>query len=431
MKHKSLVATLVAGAIVSMGLTACTNDTGTPAGGSTTGGGSTTITLGTLGSEKPGPEQVVAAFKKQNPGVDVKIEYTGVDEYQTLMRTKLSAGTAPDVFFTWPGDGNSMAMKVVQRAGLLMDLSDQPFVSGITDSFKPLTSVAGKTYLAPVTAAGIGAAYNMTALKAAKLTVPTTWTQVLKFCSDAKAKGKTAFALAVATNWQTQLIPYALTPTLVYGPQPDFAQQMSDGKVKFKSSKWKDAFDKYLQMQNGGCFQKNDLGTVYEDALSMVAKGQALSSVQVNSSMAAIESSAPKGSVFSLQPFPATDDASQTRVALAAGSSYAVNAKTKQKDAAVKLASFFASKEGSAIYAKASSAMPAIPNPSFKVNPSLGALAKYAKEQKGDPFMDQLWPNAKVQQVHLTGLQLMLAGKESPDKLLDQMDKAYAEGSSG
>ena len=60
--------------------------------------------------------------------------------------------------------------------------------------------------------------YNEDALKELGLTAPTTWTELIQFCSDAKAKGKVAYALGGATPWNTQLINYALTPTLVYGP---------------------------------------------------------------------------------------------------------------------------------------------------------------------------------------------------------------------
>lgn len=424
MHHRRLVATLLASTVIAAGLAGCTNDTG----GSDSEDGKTTITWGSLGSEKPAPEQIIKAFEAANPDIKVNVSYSGTDEYQTLMRTKLSAGTAPDVFFTWPGDGNSMAMKVIQRAGLLADLSDEPFVDNITDSFKPLQSVDGKTYLATVTAAGIGAVFNMTAMTEAGLEVPETWSEVLGFCADAKEKGKTAYALAAATNWQTQLIPHALTPTLVYGPTPDFAERMNKGEETFAKSGWKEAFKKYMEMQNSGCFQKNNLGTVYEDALSMVAKGDALSSVQVNLSVTAMEAVAPEGTVFKLEPLPATDDPSETRVAVAAGAGYAVNAKSKEMEAALKFVGFLGGPEGQAIYAKASSALPAIPDPSFKVNPALQTLVEYAEANKADPFMDQLWPNAKVQQVHLTGLQLMLAGELTPDELLKQMDDAFAEG---
>ena len=76
--------------------------------------------------------------------------------------------------------------------------------------------------------------------------------------------GQVAFALGGATPWNTQLIPYALTPTLVYGPDPDFPQEMAAGKATFADSDWMTPFDKYPEMHTAGCFQDSALGTTYE-----------------------------------------------------------------------------------------------------------------------------------------------------------------------
>jgi len=420
MRHTKVAAAFLVASVAALGLAACSNNTGG-------GAGKTTLTWASNSSEKPAIDAIVKAFEKANPDITITTTLADTDNYQTTLRTQLSAGTAPDVFFVWAGDGNPMAMRVVQKAGMIADLSKQSFASKIPAAFKPLTNVDGKTYIAPITFTGIGAAYNENAMKAAGLTAPTTWTELLTFCADAKAKGKAAFALAAATPWNTQLIPYALTPTLVYGPNPDFPQQMTAGKVTFANSKWKEAFDKYSEMQKKGCFQSNDLGTVYEDALKMVAKGDALASVQVTSSLAAMQQGAPSGTTFKMEPLPATDDASKTRMAGATGAAYGVNAKTKNKAAALKLVDYLASPEGTNLYATAVSGIPTIPNATFKLNPSLDVVAQYQKD-KTDPFMDQLWPNAKVQQIHFEVLQKLLAGKESATDALKEMDAAFAEG---
>ena len=42
--------------------------------------------------------------------------------------------------------------------------------------------------------------------------------------------------------------------------------------------------------------------------------------------------------------------------------------------------------------------------------------------------MDQLWPNAKVQQTMLSGLQEIFSGQSTPDKVLAAMDADYKAG---
>ena len=426
MRHTKVAAAFLVASVAAIGLTACSNNTAGTAGGSA---GKTTLTWASTSTEKPALDAVVKAFEKANPDITINTTFADTDNYQTTLRTQLSSGTAPDVFFVFPGDGNPMAMRVVQKAGMIADLSKQSFASKIPAAFQPLTNVGGKTYIAPITLGSVGAAYNENAMKAAGLTAPTTWTGLLSFCADAKAKGKVAFALGAATPWNTQLIPYALTPTLVYGPNPDFAQQMTAGKVTFANSNWTEALNKYSEMQKKGCFQPNDLGTAYADALKMVAKGDALASVQVTSSIAMMQQGAPSGTTFKLEPLPATDDASKTRMAGAVGTAYGVNAKSKNMAAALKLISYLASPEGTNLYAKAASGgLPAIPNATFKLDPSLDVVAQYQKAGKTDPYMDQLWPNAEVQQTMFDGLQKVLAGNESATDALKAMDASFAKG---
>lgn len=417
------VAAATAGVALALALTACSSS-------ATGGGGSSdpnTITLAATTNEQPAMTAAIAKFKEANPGVDVKATYSALDQYQTTTRTQLSSGTASDIVFVWPGDGNPMAMKTVAGANFLLDLSDQSFSSELPDAVKKVTQIDGKTYIAPVTFSGIGAVYNEGTLAEVGLTPPTSWTELLQFCSDAKSAGKVAYALGGATPWNTQLISYALTPTLVYGPDPEFPQQMTDGTATFADSEWSTAFDKYLEMQSNGCFQDSPLGTNYETTLEMVATGKALGVVQVNSAVPGIKKVSPDAEV-TLLPLPATDDAAETRMAGATGSSYGVNAKTANKDLALKFIDFLTTADTTNLYAETNGALPAIPNDAFTVDPALASLAEYQKENKTDPFMDQFWPNARVQQTHFDVVQAMLGGNSTVQDALAKMDAAYQQG---
>lgn len=421
MKYSKIVGAVAVGALA-LGLAACSNTSS-----DSSSGGKATITWAVLNGTTVA-DKVIAAFEKKYPNIKVTATSTNTDTYQTLMRTQLSAGTAPDILSVFPGAGSAMSMLTLAKAGLLMDVSNQPLAKNVPSGFKSVATYKGKTYIAVSESTAIGVAYNVTAMKAAGLTAPTTWSELLKFCDDAKAQGKSAFANAVATTWNTQLIPYALTPALVYGSHPNFVADMAAGKATFADSGWKTAFEKYVQMRKEGCFQDGDLGTVYENALADVAKGTSLASVQIAPSIAAMQKDAPAGTEFNLLPMPANDKPSSTRMAVAAGASNGVNAKTKHSAAALTFLNYLGSNAGQDVYATADSASPATPNEGFTVPSYLTTTMKYAAEGKIDPFMDQLWPNPKIQQVHITGLQTMLAGTLSPSDLLAQMDAAYKQG---
>jgi raffinose/stachyose/melibiose transport system substrate-binding protein len=53
----------------------------------------------------------------------------------------------------------------------------------------------------------------------------------------------------------------------------------------------------------------------------------------------------------------------------------------------------------------------------------------YVKDNRTVPFMDQLWPNAKVQQTMLSGLQEIFSNQSTPQKVLAAMDQDYKSGS--
>ncbi|MGW4909162.1 ABC transporter substrate-binding protein [Streptomyces sp. NPDC004270] len=410
-------------AVTSMALLAACSG-GTKAGSGS--GGSRTLTLASV--DQGSVEDVVKAFEKANPGVTVRYTTSGADQYQQQIRTQLSSGTAPDVMSVWPGNGNPGATYVLAKPGYLRDLSDQPWAARIPDAIKSVAQYQGKTYNAIFGQNGIGAVYNEQAMAKAGLTPPDTWTKLLAFCRAAKAKGTPAFALGNQDNWVTQLVLYALVATTVYGHDRDFDKKMQAGQATFAKSPWTTALDKYLTMEKTGCFQKNPLGTNYEASQTLAATGKTLGIVQGNWVIALLKQKNPKGT-FTLKALPATDTPSETLIPAAAGAGYGVNAKAKNKDLALKFVNFVMSPQGMNLFVKKQGGLPSLPSTGLVVDPSLTELSNFVRSDRTVPFMDQLWPNAKVQQTMLSGLQEIFSGQSTPRKLLDQMDADYQAGS--
>ncbi|MCT9082626.1 ABC transporter substrate-binding protein [Streptomyces fulvoviolaceus] len=412
-----LIAALTAGAV----LAACSG--GTKAGSD---GGSKTLTLASV--DQGSVEDVVKAFEKANPGVKVRYTTSGADQYQQQIRTQLSSGTAPDVMSVWPGNGNPGATYVLAKPGYLRDLSDQPWAAKMPDAIKSVAQYEGKTYNAIFGQNGIGAVYNQQAMAKAGLTPPDTWTKLLAFCKAAKAKGTPAFALGNQDNWVTQLVLYALVATTVYGPDRDFDQKMQAGQATFAQSPWTTALDKYLTMEKTGCFQKNPLGTNYEASQALAATGKTLGIIQGNWVIALLKQQNPQGT-FTLRALPAIDDPAETLIPAAAGAGYGVNAKAKNEELALKFVNFVMSPEGMNLFVKKQGGLPSLPDTGYAVDPSLSELSTFIGADRTVPFMDQLWPNAKVQQTMLSGLQEIFSGQSTPEKLLDEMDADYKAGS--
>lgn len=424
MSRKRILATAVIAASLAL-TTACSGGTNAA---NDSGGDGKTLRIASVATDRVGVEALIAEFKKTHSDVNITTSFADTDQYQGTLRTQLASGTAPDVFFAWPGNGNPGAIEVLAPTGYIEDLSDRPWVKDIPDGIKPVTVVDDKTYVVPLTFAGIGALYNKKALADIGGTEPKTWSEMLTLCATAKSKGKALFALGNQTNWVTQLADYALAATLVYGKTPDFAQQMSDGKATFAGSAWKAALNQYLEMNSKGCFSANPLGTSIENATSQVASGKSVGMIHVTSGLNQLQSEAPSGTEFGMFAVPATDNAADTWLPGAAGGSYAVNAKAKNKDLALEFIDFLGTPAAINIYATETGNLPGIPNDQFKADPALQPLVDAQKAGKTVPFMDQLWPNPKVQNVHFAAIQDMFAGKATPDQVLTRMDEAYQAG---
>lgn len=420
MRTRALPALAVAMAAVTV-LAACSG--GTNAGSGTT---STTLTLASV--DQGSIEDVVKAFEAANPGVKVNFTTSGADQYQQQIRTQLASGTAPDVMTVWPGNGNPGATYVLAKPGYLLDLSDQPWAAKLPAGLKSVAQFEGKTYNAVFGVNGIGAIYNQQAMDKAGLTPPNTYTELLAFCRAAAAKGTPAFALGNQDNWVTQIVLYALVATTVYADDRDFDTKMQAGQATFASSAWTTAMAKYIEMEKTGCFQKNPLGTNYEASQDLAATGKTLGLVQGNWVVALLKQKNPSGT-FVLKALPATDDPAKTIMPGAAGAGYGINAKTKNKDLALKFVNFVMSPAGMSVFNQKQGSLPALADSGSAIDPSLAEVAKFVNENRTVPFMDQLWPNAKVQQSMLSGLQEIFSGQSTPDKVLAKMDTDYKAGS--
>jgi raffinose/stachyose/melibiose transport system substrate-binding protein len=414
-------------AVAAIGLAALAGCSAGPGAAANSSGssGSGTLSISSTTTEKPALEAVIALFEKKYPGVKVQTSFADTDQYQATLRTELSAGTAPDVIHIWPGNGNPAAMQVVEPEGYLTDLSGMSWTADLPAPIKAVTQINGKTWMLATTVTGIGAIYNETAMRQAGLTAPQSWSQLLSFCSAAKAKGKVAFALGIQTPWVTQLIDYALVPTTVYASDPNFSAQMAKGDATFVHSGWLTAMDKYLQMNQSGCFNTDPLGESYNSSLTMVAQGKALSVVQTTAALAQLKLDAPASTTFNVLPLPATDDTAQTEMAGGAGGGYAINAAAKNKALAQKFIEFLATPTAMDTYATTDGGTPSITSAQYTPDPALTTMIQYEKEGKTVPFMDQFWPNPKVQADHFVGVQDLFDGKATPTQALQEMDAAY------
>lgn len=387
----------------------------------TTSTGSKTLTVAT---DNPVPLQaVVDAFEKSNPGVTVKVQ-DGGNAYQDFIRTGLAAGTAADVIRTFPGSGNTAAVGPLNKASALANLSSASWVSELSPTQKSLFSAKGKLLSVPIGALGLGPVYDDQTLQSLGLSVPTTFNEVLQLCTKAKAAGKVAYSLFQKGG--SVLPSYAMVAPLVYGPNPSFTTQQIAGQQTFAGSGWVEAFQIQLQMKQAGCFNDGPNGTDYNATAAQIAQGTAVATFAF-SDTSSFEQSSPKGTTFTIAPFPVTDNAKDRYLAVADSSGFGINAKAKNPTLAAKFVAFLASTEAQNAYAKASKGAPAIPNSSFvPANKNQKTIVDYQKSKHIATWPDQAWPGTATGQALDDVSQTLFGGTDTPQSAAKKMDDAFA-----
>ena len=388
------------------------------------------ITLYGITGDQPGMEPVIAAFTEAT-GIEVNANFATGDADITVVNTQLNAGTGPDVMFSVTGSGNAGGLHVRGGAGFLADLSDMDFASRIPATLLPGLGLDGELYGVPVGGTAVGVLWNLTAMEEHGFALPQTWSDMLQLCADARAIGKSAWAMGGADGWPTIMVPYALSATLIYGATPDFDQRQLAQEVTFSNSAWVDVMNQYVEAIDAGCFQENALGTGFIESLSMVARGDALGAPQVNALLALITAEAPEGTRLTIAPIPATENAEETRITASLGANYAVNRESENMAAARAFIDFLASDEGLELYLTNSAGFPILTGGNFELDPTLDILLQHLADDKIGLIPDQTWTSPQVQVAMIDGLQGLLLGSTDVATVLAAMDAEYEDGLAG
>ncbi|MFF2009716.1 extracellular solute-binding protein [Streptomyces sp. NPDC058195] len=393
---------------------------------SQSGGGSGKVrVVGVADQQKP-VEELIARYRTARPDSAFATSFAPTDQVQTVLRTQLAGGNAPDVHVLYPGSGSAMSMTELARAGLLADLSEQSWTKEVPENFHPAYQYRDKTYLFSAGSSVIGAIYNKKAFARAGVEPPKTWGELLDVCARLKAEGIIPIALGTQTPWVTQLITYALVPNAVYAQNPGFDADMASGKAHFRGSGWADALGKYQELQRRGFFNENPNGTTYEQQTSMVASGRAAMAVQVSAVLAGFRQAAREPEDLGMFPFPGGDDPEKLWIPAGIVVGLGVSARSR-KDGAKEFVEFLGKQENIDRWAQAVAAIPFKRGATTKTDPALDGFLPVIDDSRAVPFMDQSWPNAEVQPAHFAAVQDLLAGKKDIDGALGQMDEAYGK----
>lgn len=217
-------------------------------------------------------QALIDAFQKKNPDIAVQLETRpGGAEGDNFVKTRLATGDMNDVFFYNSG----ALMQALNPEQNLVDLTNEPFMKNVLDSFKPTVSQKGKIYGAPVrTAMGGGWLYNRKIYQQLGLSVPKTWAELMANGEKIKAAGIVPVIGSYKDTWTSQLIVLADYYN-VQAQVPSFAEDYTNNKAKFATTPAAlRSFEKLREVYDRGFLNKDLLATTYDAALKMLVEGK-------------------------------------------------------------------------------------------------------------------------------------------------------------
>lgn len=212
------------------------------------------------------------AYTALNPNVTITIESRpGGTEGDNIVKTRLATGDMTDIFFYNSGS----LLQALNPAQTLVDLSDQPFIENVVESFLPTVSQGEGIFGVPTgTAMGGGILYNKAVYEQLGLSVPTTWAE-FEANNDAILEAGIPPVLATfGDTWTSQLFvlgDYYNVEQAV----PGFAEQYTANEAKYATTPAAMAGFAYLQEGfERGWWQPDYATTRFEPGLALLANGE-------------------------------------------------------------------------------------------------------------------------------------------------------------
>jgi len=209
---------------------------------------------------------------------NIDIEYLVIpdDQWQSLLKLKLSTGEVPDIFVANAPERYE-SLNVYENC---VDLSNEPWVSRLVNH-KMMHGKDGKIYALPVQSSQCYEAcyYNKDIFNSLNLTEPQTMEEFFDMLETVKNSGTGIIPWygSDKASWTTQIFMTAGLPVLLGDRGPETWDKLMANKMKWADiPEFKDLLYQFLSIYEKGYANKDHLSADYDLACEVVGKGEAL-----------------------------------------------------------------------------------------------------------------------------------------------------------
>lgn len=273
---------------------------------------------------------------------DVEIEYQFIDNsnYDTIVDTQLSAEEGPDIICESPGSALKHA-----RLGYLEKLDD--LGAKYSDAGTSVYSYDGSVYALPGISWFEGIYYNKTMFEENEIALPTTFDEYIEVCKKFQEKDIIPLAAGLK-SWEPMLknsMAFVTAEYLSTEEGKSFGEKYRSGEATLDGT-WNTYLEKWSEMISEGVYTTDMTGIDHDQALEQFATGQAAMFCSGPWDLETIQSKNPELEI-DMMPFYGTK-ASDGWLIGGPGCGFAVNANSKNKEAAMKVVEALSTVEGQA-----------------------------------------------------------------------------------
>lgn len=372
-------------------------------------------------------EEVVKEFEAQNPDIKIDMEAIADEPIKDKLRVILGGNEVPDIMFSWSGE---FARKFV-RAGAALDLT--PYLEedpAWKDSFIPASlqpfSSDDKNYGIPLRFNGKFFVYNKEIFDKYNLQAPQTWDEFMNVLDTLKQGGETPIILGNESPWAAIHYLTGLNQKMV-------AQDVRMNDYNPRSGEFTDpgyvkAMEMFAELNQKGYLMDNVNSSSHDMAKQYFFTGEGAMMYVELEEFQNVEDSLSGNWGFFQMPAISEGKGNQNFIT-GAPDGFIVSSKTEHPEEAIKFLKFLTSKENAIKLAEQigwPSPIDGATNPDTALQQVVEGVDTMKKAEGMAEWLDTD-VHAKVADVYLSNIQLLLDGSKSPEEIIKEVQKVAKE----
>jgi ABC-type glycerol-3-phosphate transport system substrate-binding protein len=363
---------------------------------------------------------------EQMSGNKVEVQLLPSIEYNNMLRVKMMADEGPDLFVT----DDIVADQFAKPQEWFEDLSNRPWVSRLSDSGRKMIEwndgrITGLPIINP---GGFGILYNKDIFAQVGITeLPQTWDEFLAVSEKIKQAGITPVNIQLANGSEfgtTHLMHQLFVNVEFTRDANQLISDLNENRVKLADvDEFRQALHYMLELKEKGYINEDFISTTLEISHDKFGNGEVAMHPTGDFFLSGLQSKFPdEYPNMNLGFFTIPFGDSPGAIALYSGVGVSVNAKAKNKEAALEFIDFFASKEQQEAYMAKGPGTTIFADVQTDANPISRDLAVYMDQ--GRTFMGLFARLAPWDDLHARKLmQELMLGALTVDGFLQGMDE--------